>query len=838
MMMKVANGTVIRRLTIRFLGAGGARNIIVILAIALTATMFTSVFTIGGSMVAAVQDHTMRQVGTSAHAGLKYLTWEQYEDFTDSPLIKNISYNRFLAIAENDALGKLPSEIRFAEDKAAQWVFSLPTVGEMPASEDEIACSTLVLNALDVPHELGADVPLEFTVGDRKYSEHFILSGYWEGDPVMAAQQVWLSRGYVDALLADSVITDSYTGSFNADVWFDNSFDIEGKMVRLITERGYTEQEIDYGVNWAYSMSNTDIDPTLIVAAALILMLILLSGYLIIYAIFAISVTADIRFYGLLKTIGTTGRQIRRIVRGQAIVLSAAGIPLGLLLGFIVGTLLAPRMLTMMLLGREFSASPSPLIFVFAAVFSLLTVFIGCRKPSRVAARVSPVEAVRYEGSSTKGGRKARRTRKVSSLSMAWANITREKRKLVVIVLSLSLSLILLNSVFSATQSFDLDAYISDSIVGDFAVAERTVLNSIFVQEEFEGVTPELRNELSARGAVDIAGIYYQSDYEHSLSKTAYENFLEAVSALRPTIEREYLGTMPELERLIAERRLPTQVYGTGRLATESFYSDYDRLVSGDYALATTLLSGSSEYPIYAVGDMITLTNATGETRSFEILAVIENYPFSISTRWGYGVQQRIVLADTTFLDFYGERNAMQVNFKISREKLPGMEEWLANYTTEIDPEMDYASRDRLKAEFDGLKMTYLALGGSLSFILALIGVLNFINAIAASVIARRHELAVLQSIGMTGRQLRWTLFFEGACIVALAALFTLTIGLGLGLLITQTVAGQIWFFRQSFTVMPSVVCLIPLFLICAAASIICYSRLARTSLVKRLRVE
>ena len=62
--------------------------------------------------------------------------------------------------------------------------------------------------------------------------------------------------------------------------------------------------------------------------------MILLTGYLIIYNVFQISVAGDIRFYGLLKTIGTTPRQLKRIIRIQALSLSAAGIPLGLLLGW------------------------------------------------------------------------------------------------------------------------------------------------------------------------------------------------------------------------------------------------------------------------------------------------------------------------------------------------------------------------------------------------------------------------------------------------------------------------------------------------------------------------
>ncbi len=57
------------------------------------------------------------------------------------------------------------------------------------------------------------------------------------------------------------------------------------------------------------------LDTTVLIAIAAMLLLIIFTGYLIIYNVFQISVTGDIRFYGLLKTIGTTPRQLRRIIR-------------------------------------------------------------------------------------------------------------------------------------------------------------------------------------------------------------------------------------------------------------------------------------------------------------------------------------------------------------------------------------------------------------------------------------------------------------------------------------------------------------------------------------------
>ena len=128
-----------------------------------------------------------------------------------------------------------------------------------------------------------------------------------------------------------------------------------------------------------------------------VLILVAFTGYLVIYNIFQISVAGDIRYYGLLKTIGVTPKQLRRLIRQQALLLSALGIPVGLLLGYGVGAAAVPiTMSTSTMGGRYTTVSVSPWIFLFSTVFALLTVLLSCARPGRIAGRVSPVEAVCY----------------------------------------------------------------------------------------------------------------------------------------------------------------------------------------------------------------------------------------------------------------------------------------------------------------------------------------------------------------------------------------------------------------------------------------------------------
>lgn len=107
--------------------------------------------------------------------------------------------------------------------------------------------------------------------------------------------------------------------------------------------------------------------------------------------------------------------------------------------------------------------SVDPAIFLLAALFSLVTVFLSCRKPGRMAGRVSPVEAVRYtEGGAGKKTRARRASGGVSLLSMARANLGRSRVKTAVTITSLALAVVLLNVTATFANSFDMDKYVAN----------------------------------------------------------------------------------------------------------------------------------------------------------------------------------------------------------------------------------------------------------------------------------------------------------------------------------------------------------------------------------------
>ena len=407
-MKRVANKKIIRTLSYRTMREKKWKNIIAILAIALTTLLFTALFTVGTSMMESMQEGIFRQIGTSAHGGYKYLSEEEYERIKAAGGYKDIAYDIVAGFAQNPELNMLQTEVRYAEDKMAKWSYCYPEKGEMPKEMKECAASSKVLEALGIPLELGEKVPLTIVTHDKDgrektLNEEFILSGFWYSNDASHAQELWISRQWLDAHV--DLLEENYykreeerglfhpEGTLSASVWFDSSYDIESQVSDLTERAGFAEDEVRESVNWGYATATMD-GMTIALGVGL-LGIIILSGYLIIYNIFYINVSSDIRYYGLLKTIGTTGKQLRRMVRAQALLLSAVGIPIGLFAGWFVGKMLLPFIYSAVSVSVE-NISLNPWIFAGSAVFALFVVYLSCIKPCRLAAKVSPIEAVRY----------------------------------------------------------------------------------------------------------------------------------------------------------------------------------------------------------------------------------------------------------------------------------------------------------------------------------------------------------------------------------------------------------------------------------------------------------
>ena len=841
-MRKVKNKKVIRKLSARILSAKRSKNLIGLAAILLTTILFTTVFSVCGNLLRSQTESTFRQVGGNAQAGFKNFTMAEYDQLKEDSGIRDVSYNIFVGNAVNPELNKIQTEVRYYEPLNARQSFAYPTTGKLPEEQDEIAMSTLILDALDIPHELGQKVTLDLNIHNEIRTDTFTLCGFWEGDPVMMAQEAAVSKTYAD-LTAPLETTPyyetdgtDYSGYMNISFNFSSSFNIEGQMEELIRRGGFDGTLISPSVNWAYSFSS--IDWTTVSVLTILILLIILSGYLIIYNIFYLNIFSDIRFYGLLKTVGTTGRQLRKIVRRQAWALCLFGVPAGLAAGWVIGRLLTP-VITDMLTSTDVYYSANPLIFLGSALFTVLTVYISCIKPCRIAAKVSPVEAVRFTEKSIR--KKSRKTKKTTPLSMARANLGRNKRKLVLVVLSLSLSLVLLNSVYTIVTGFDMDKYLADKLLTDFEVSSASIYNFNSPEIDYAGVTRNFQEELSAQEGVTDIGNIYLSGTVHNYSDAEWETVEQIMDAPENS---EYFSD-PIMEEAFdyvrTSHRTNVDIYGVNETAAKYIKPDegtfdWEKFKSGNYILANSFsMDDETSIPFLKPGDEVTVRFSDTVSKKYTVLAVAQMPTALSSQRYGL-MNEEFILPDTEFLTQFGDRQPMKTVFNVSDDRQTAVAAWLEDYCEKVNPDMDYRTKADYQQEFSSLKQTYAVTGGILSIILALIGLLNFINVTATSILSRRQELAMMESVGMTGAQQRRMLLGEGLCYALLSILISCTAGVGAGYALVLAFAGQMDVFTWRFTLLPVAICTPFLIAISLAVPSVCYAYARKQSVVERLR--
>ncbi|MGN0395276.1 MAG: ABC transporter permease [Coprococcus sp.] len=880
-MMNVKNRKCIRRLSFRSIWASRKRNIIAIIAIILTTLLFTALFTVSMSINSSYQTYTFRQIGGYNHGTFKDVTDEQIAAISAHSKVKATGERKLISVLSDGVFSKVPAEISFMEENCAKWSYAEPTEGRLPQSGMEIAMDTNALSLLGIDRKLGAEVTLTYTVEDvnmKKYekTDTFNLVGWWEYDDISPVHYINVSEEYVDSVETEAVAAGLDPFYSDLNVMMASSVDIRGQMEQVDKDLGYSwenRNEADsarIGVNWGYTsyQLGESMDAGMILAIVSLLVLVIFTGYLIIYNIFQISVTGDIRFYGLLKTIGVTPKQLRRIIRQQALFLCVIGIPVGLLLGYVIGAVLTPVVMKNTSLGADVSTiSTSPFIFVVAALFALVTVLLSCARPGRIAAKVSPVEATKYT-EAVQGKKKRRVTRGAKVYQMAFANLGRNKKKTILVIISLALSVVLLNVLVVFVNGFDMEKYMDKQTCADFIVSSTDYFRynqaeEYISQNEIMDIADHTTQTSAGSGYV-VSGTNTEvwigsEEWKNNQSFYFPEDEIEDMYAKKET--RDGMVSETAIIEGLDEELFQKLTVLEGDLS-QLFKDNSNSIaltVDDDYGN----ISNYENYP--ALGDSITVRyisdayyidsrtgdkcdeNTPDEFREYFIadshdveytVCAYVAVPYSMSMRYSLpGGYSMVLPVDRLAEDSMQSVIPLFYLFDTPDSEAENeAEEYLADLTSADLSRLMYESKATLRAEFENFQKMFLLLGGLLCAIIGLVGILNFFNAIMTGILSRKREFAVLQSVGMTNKQLKNMLVYEGLFYALSASVFALILSVILNPLASKILENMFWFFSAGFTILP-VLFAIPVFTLLGwLIPSVMYGQTAKHSIVERLR--
>lgn len=847
--MRNNNRAVVKNLSRRSFLANRSRNVFALIAVILTTVLITAVFTIFISLTNGVQQMLIHTYGRSTEVDFQYLTEDEARRVAEHPLIKEYGLTRTVTSINEGVFHQAHGEIRTADENLANFTFTKPTTGRLPETENEIVLPSWVLAAMNLPKELGQIIHLDFEVAEILYSLDFTVCGFYDSNLKLHPYGIM----YISDILAEKMLA----GVNPAETRLGQGYygvtkltaNINGKLSELHenVDTILRDTRIDArvaGVLFNGAYTSTTVNTGMIAALALIIAIILVSGYLLIYNIFYISVMRDVRFYGLLKTIGTTQKQLGRIVNFQALLLWLSGTPIGLLLGYLLGIVLIPILLRFVNIDYV-TPSPNPWIFLLGTGLSLATVLISCYGPAKKAGKVSPIEAVRFTNVDTAPVKKIKSGSSGAKIyRMAWSNIFRSRKKAVLVIASLSMGLILFNIIYTTVNSFDVNKFLRSYINGDFLVADTDYFSYSRPYTPSYTLSEDLLSDIEAlNGVKEIAKVYYANGFApiEGKIKDGLINYQR-----RRILEEEPSLTGQEIEEIIEEADfssygdfINTQVYGfdnywLDKLEKNMIEGTFDRekFLSGDY-----LLLGFDGEGMVHVGDTIafSLDGKDGEKRSYEVMGQVnykELYSLSVhlylmpglsvylpSSEFGSlanpDIMSATIMADETYID------SLQTDIGVLLEN---------------NSEVDFRSRADYIDEMKSDNQQFALIGFTLCIVILLIGILNFVNTTMTNIISRKQEFAMLQSMGMTAKQGKKLLVLESIYYMILVLLVFVTIGYGVSHFAVRTLTQNSLAYTYQFTFVPLIICFPVLLLLACILPIQMYKSISRHSVVQRLR--
>lgn len=138
--------------------------------------------------------------------------------------------------------------------------------------------------------------------------------------------------------------------------------------------------------------------------------------------------------------------------------------------------------------------------------------------------------------------------------------------------------------------------------------------------------------------------------------------------------------------------------------------------------------------------------------------------------------------------------------------------------------------------EFKEMQRTYSMGGIIVAVILGAIGILNPVNVIFTGVIARRREFASMRSIGMTAKQLKKLVIYEGIMYAAIAGGVAMILSGILSVSFVKHLTAGMWFMKYRFTVLPAAVACLACLVLSVCVSAGTDRMWNRGSIVERLR--
>lgn len=840
-MLANTNQVAVQRLSKRIMKQNLVRNIFTILAIILTTFMFTTIFTIGSSLGHDLAAMMLREQGTKSTIYLQNPTKEQIRQAKKT---KHIHAGGLRVRVEKAQLKSEESEVLLNLNYYDEIEFTKnfrPAVsdvkGHYPEKVNEVMLSQKALELLKIKQP---EVGKQISIPINGQEEIFSLAGWFTDYCFLDSG----CQGFVsEAKVKEQGLRLPEDGTLSISAKPGHQHKLLSELKNEVTlSKG---QKFDS--NFDVQGENGSNSLIIIVTLGLIGLIILLSGYLLIYNVMYISVTKDIQFYGMLKTIGTTPKQIRKIVKTQGTMLSVLGIPIGIMMGTLVSFAAVPYALN--LFGSERSSSmPTsisfhPAIYMGTILFAILTVTISCRKPAKLAGKVSPVEAMKFNGQSRYRGKAKKGTLGGKLYRMAYRNVFREKKRAVLVFASLFMGTMSLLSVNAFVGSLDVNNYIDYYVQNDYSIYTGSSKGEEDTEEADRQFAEDLFQQIEKINGITYISANRSADVELVFDEKVFQPFLKS----------GFDGNMSEqdIEDYYKENKGKEKAYSAPVVAVSSDMirkyntkarqkMDVKRFEKGEICLIG--FADNTEDADYMKGKTIQLrSKKRDQTVPLEVGSCPvsgDDYGLNIGYYWWQpGAPSCILISEAAMKNLSSDASIDNIVVDCKEQAEPYVTSRIKELTRKSPVVYETEIKSEEIANFKSSMLSMRILTSGISIVLLLIGVINFINVMLTGVFTRRRELAVMESVGMTKRQVQKMLVYEGLYYGVISIGLILTVGNAILHFIAKmtTHLADYAVYHYPFMLVISIDLLI--LAICMAVPAIVYRMITRESVTERIRL-
>ncbi|WP_279031495.1 ABC transporter permease [Blautia massiliensis (ex Durand et al. 2017)] len=700
--------------------------------------------------------------------------------------------------------------------------------GQLPQKENDIVVSKGILEALGQNGKIGDTITVPYQILkddglDYTKEKDFRICGFLADNESSKEQKQYtslVSEAFLKAEIPVEQVKYRFLLQVNGQKG-NTTADYTETIQNIARQFGISED--DMNINKEYLAANY-VDPATIPVIVGIMLIVVLAGIITIYSVYYVSMNQRVREFGKLKAIGATKRQLRQIVLREGMGVALFAIPIGLLIGTVAVKVVLLQFVehakdSNVLVTEAYKVVAKGevqlyywWIYLLAIAVTLCTVYLSLMKPMRMAAKVSEIEAMRYQGGSKrqKSSRKGYQFLNIGRLTKR--NLAENKKKSTITIVSMAVTGIFVMMVATVLSCANPMESAKSSIVGQYEISP-IVESGNKEHPEYEWAEVQKNNPLNE-------GLKQQIEELDGVERVDVFTALKVSGGpFEEKIGTEFINGVPEeyaeeLKKGITEGNVT-----------------YEELKSGDKVILDRALL--HWYPDIKVGDKLKLNIHDGDNtfqKEIEVAAIGEygtgltNYNCLIMAK--EGAEKLTINNSSSYFQVIADKDydeALEASLQaiVDGSGRLQMRTWKNEYDTWEN----------------AIQMTR---GACYAFIiiLAAISIMNLINTMINSVHVRKKELGMMQAIGMSDRQLMKMLQLEGIFYTVGTLIISIGVGslAGYPLFLYAKRTGMFDISTYHYPVTAAIIIILTLFVIQMLLAIFIAKSVRKDSLIERIR--